>query len=141
MNRIRRHVRLATVLALTTAAAVAWYAQPDGGPTMGSVHGRVTLNGRPVAVGSITFTPVNRDAPTAAGLIEGGAYTAKVPATRHRVVISSPQSIARGEGGADPLTGEEVEVREVIPARYNTKSDLTLEVVPGEAEVNFYLKN
>lgn len=109
-----------------------------GDSSFGIVRGRVTLDGVPVKDGVIQFTPVNKDAPTANCFIKDGAYSAKVPVTTHRVVISSPRTTGGGKKSDSP-TLDESRVQESIPAKYNTKSELTVEVRPGEAEVDFNL--
>jgi hypothetical protein len=108
-------------------------------PSFGTLTGRVTLDGQPVEDGVIQFVPVNKDAPTANCFIKGGEYTARVPVTTHKVIISSPQKVGGGKPSAS-ATLDESRVQETIPARYNTKSELKIEVKPGTAETNFELK-
>lgn len=130
-----RPFSLARAVALLTAVSLAGCRDSS----FGTVHGRVTLNGQPVPDGVIQFVPVNKDAPTANGFIKDGEYTARVPVTTHKVTISSPQRVGGGKAPSTP-TLDDTPVQETIPARYNTKSELTAEIKPGEAELNFELK-
>jgi hypothetical protein len=106
----------------------------------GELHGRVTLNGKPVPGGVIKFVPVDKSTPTASCFIENGEYTARVPVTTHRVFISSPQTVGTAKPVANAMLEDGPEVVESVPARYNTKSDLTVEVKPGRTEHHFVLE-
>ncbi|MDA0253813.1 MAG: hypothetical protein O3A37_12030 [Planctomycetota bacterium] len=56
--------------ALAVLAAVAGC----GGPPQASVRGRVTLDGEPLAHGTIAFLPADGKGPTAGGLVTAGGY-------------------------------------------------------------------
>src|SRR5688572_21073331 len=45
---------------------------------MGSVSGTVTVGGKPLAAGAVTFHPVGGTGPTAVGTVTDGRYTLKV---------------------------------------------------------------
>lgn len=107
-----------------------------------SIHGKVTLDGEPVTAGSISFLPASSGGRKAAAAIEQGAYS--IPATEkllpgsYRVEISWHKPTGRKIASADPgMTAEET--REVVPAKFNTESTLTVEISGGEAEKDFAL--
>jgi hypothetical protein len=107
-----------------------------------SVHGKVTLDGQPVAAGNIVFLPATGSGRKAAAAIEQGSY-ALAPADklipgRYRVEISWPKPTGRKIPSADPGTQAD-EMREAIPAKYNTDSKLTVEIGKGDAEKDFAL--
>jgi hypothetical protein len=101
------------------------------------VSGVVLLNGKPLADASVTFTPVVTDKATYgpgshARTDANGQFTLQVSTTtvkgalvgKHAVRISLAE-VPKGDPGGAHLT------KELLPARYNSKSELTFEVPPG----------
>jgi hypothetical protein len=105
------------------------------------VKGKVTLDGTPLDNGSIRFIPTAGNGPTAGGTIDGGEYSVdKVPATSMRVEITASTG-----GPTQPYDTANppkiVVTKQLIPARYNTKSKLTRDVQRGENTFNFELSS
>jgi hypothetical protein len=97
-----------------------------------------------VAKGVISLIPQDKG-PSAGGEIVDGAYEigrerGPTPGVYH-VHISAPKDTGKVE--RDPDTGETWnEQRESLPARYNTRTELTITVVQGGAnEFDFPLKS
>lgn len=105
----------------------------------GTLHGRVTLDGEPVTSGAITFTPVDGRTATASCLIKNGEYTARIPVAKHKVAIASPQPVKGAKAPSSTLE-DAPSIHETIPAKYNEKTELVIEVKPGTFEHNFDLK-
>jgi len=114
-----------------------------------NVYGKVTLDGKPLPNGIISFDPEGGAATAAAagGVITDGAYNidrASGPTPgKYRVSIRSA-----GEGsGIDPTAAPgappkpKKHAADPIPPEYNTKSTLTAEVKDTATEVNFDLKS
>jgi len=107
------------------------------------VHGKVTLDGRPLPAAVITFTPASETkGPLVGGQIENGSYSLKgnsgpLPGSYH-VLIS--QSTETGEMFT-PFPGEAPTQRmeESIPDRYNSKTILQVDIEKGSNEHNFEL--
>jgi len=92
------------------------------GPEMVAVSGKVTIDGNPLSDGNIIFDPQDgKGIPVQAG-ISSGAFTCQVPPGMKVVRIQSTQTSS--EKGP---YGEDVSIS-IIPAQYNTNSDLTAEV-------------
>jgi hypothetical protein len=118
------------------------------GPAEQRVHvwGEVTLNGEPLESGRISFRPsAGTQSPTAGGLITAGRYEiprdlGPAPGT-FEVEIWSPQKTGKQvPAGAPAPPGTLVdEVKESVPARYNQRSTLTVELQPGDQPRNFAL--
>ncbi len=114
-----------------------------GGGEPASVSGEVTYAGQAVDNGNIRFDATAETASDpAAARIEGGKYqipeSAGLKAGTYRVMISASEVTGTT---TDPETGEEVDqVRDVIPEKYNVKSDLTAELSPGENTKDFSLE-
>ena len=94
------------------------------------VAGSVTLDGNPLADGSITFIPTGEGV-TAGGKIADGQYEiprsdGPVPGS-HQVRINASEPT--GETIIDPAGDIEVpQMRSLIPPKYNVQSELTAEV-------------
>lgn len=108
------------------------------GKPMGDVRGKVTLNGEPLAQGAVQFVPVNGDTPTTGGVIRDGAFQVEVPVAKQRVKISS--NVVDKEKTPPNATADQI-VMKSLPAKYNTHSDITLDVVSGANEVEYKLTN
>jgi hypothetical protein len=104
---------------------------------VGTVHGEVTLDGQPIPEGGIHFSPEAGDTPTAGEVIQDGKFTAKVPVGKHLVKISSMKKADRRRKAPE----DDVDWIEQVPAKYNTKGTLTLEVKPGTQTVRYELKS
>ena len=129
---------------LTLAAALHGVAGCTGGPAYGDVAGEVTLDGSPLLEGVVRFVPVDGNTPTASALIENGQFRVPVPAGNHRVEISAPK-LPRGINSSEEMkrgtVDEGAALEELIPQRYNTKSELTAGVKKGANKVRYRLKS
>ncbi len=108
-----------------------------------AVDGQVTLDGEPLAQGSILFVPMEgtQGVPTGAD-IKAGHY--RLPITKgpavgwNRVEITAVRP--SGKMAADPmgLPGQQREMYvSAVAARFNTNSMLKIEVTPGDNTANF----
>jgi len=108
----------------------------------GTVSGTVTLDGAPLAEGAVRFVSVAGDAPTSGANVAEGAFTAKVPFGPMRVEFTAAKVVGSRKmykGMADSPTVNIVE--ELIPAKYNVRSELTLDVKQGSQEASFQLES
>ena len=110
-----------------------------GGPELGEVTGRVTLDGQPVPGATVTFQPTDGRQPSTGETNENGEYTlvftekqAGALVGEHTVAIETFQL------GTD-AAGEVDDVPERIPARYNISTELQETVNAGLQEINFEL--
>ena len=115
-----------------------------GGLTRVPVSGQVTLDGKPLANGSITFIPVGQGI-TAGGRIVDAHYELSskdglVPATYQvRINASEPT----GRTIVDPVGNIEIpDMRNVIPPRYNMRTELSAKVTAeGPNRFDYDLKS
>jgi hypothetical protein len=99
------------------------------------VAGDVTLDGKPIEEGVIHFMPVDGKSRTTSTFIRGGRFQTRVPPGKQRVEISSVQARPVRPGqDADSATGGEI-----VPAKYNTKSELQADVNRGKSPIRFEL--
>jgi hypothetical protein len=99
------------------------------------VKGEVTLDGQPLTEGVIHFMPVDGKSRTASTFVRDGRFETRVPLGKQRVEISCVKTQPLRPGQMpDSATGAEI-----VPAKYNTKSELMLEVKRGKNEPRFEL--
>ncbi|MFH1304763.1 MAG: hypothetical protein ABIK07_27225 [Planctomycetota bacterium] len=102
------------------------------------VTGTVSFGGEPVSNGMISLIPEDGTSNPAGGPIENGAFT--IPAekgpnkTSYRVAVYWRKPTGKKMKDAD--TGEEIdEVKQVIPAKYNDATELSV-VVSGDPKTD-----
>jgi hypothetical protein len=112
-----------------------------GGSDLVAVQGQVNLDGQPVKEGVIRFAPADGQTTTQAVSIKDGNFEALLHRTTYIVRISYPslprapaQVKTQGPDG-EPTVGE------LIPPRYNTRSELKLEVKEARKDVRYDLKS
>src|SRR3954451_39588 len=99
------------------------------------VSGAVTLDGKPLPAGMVTFTPVGGPEPVVSGVIKDGSFELSradgpVPGP-HRVTIWSRGPTGRKVKDPDDPKQLIDEVGDLIPARYTFNSDLKAEIKPA----------
>lgn len=106
-----------------------------------SVSGEVTLNGEPLKEGIIRFIPVDGNTPTADAQIKDGKFNAgNVPVGEKRIEISAPKASPNKIKMIDAPGAKEVEeVSELLPERYNARSELTWKIETGKQQKQFTL--
>ncbi len=104
-------------------------------PDLGTVKGTVTLNGQPLAQATVGFESSEDGSICMGATDKAGRYelfTQRANAApgaavgEHRVRIEKPLISKDG-------------ATEMLPSRYNSSTDLTADVKPGENEINFDL--
>jgi len=117
-------------------------------PKRVAITGTVKLDGKPVESGSITFIPEpDSPNPSAGGEIKGGEYILTADAGpssgKYRVEIrwSRPTGKKVPVGSPSPPGTMMDEVKEAIPAKYNTQSTLEREISADENTVDFDLES
>lgn len=106
------------------------------------VRGKVTLDGKALATGKITFDIGEGQVPASFDILDG-SYEGRAPVGKCKVTLTSFRKISMKEKTKMDGPGYDAPVEEnLLPERYNTKSDITREVVdPGPNEFNFDLKS
>lgn len=147
-------IKFSTYLVLLLAMmAAAGGCGGDGLPRQ-PLSGKVTLDGQPIESAVVTFTPTNTSgsSTSAAAEVKSGSFSISradglIPGS-YRVSISSTKEVPAKPSRkkeTDSVTGEEITppsttLAEALPARYNTRSELTAEVAEaGPNEFTFTL--
>ncbi len=107
------------------------------------LSGKVTYEGQPIDMGSISFLPQGGDQRVSGGYIMGGEYS--VPeaqganAGKHRIEIRWQK--LTGKKIRDPHSEDVTEQRaEGLPAKYHRDSELTADVSAKQTTFDFDLK-
>ncbi len=103
-------------------------------------NGMVTIEGTPVKTGAISFVPNNRKASMAGGEITDGQYSAEVAPGVAKVEIRVPKVVGQKKLYNTPNSPVRPIMAEVLPAKYNDETELTLDVQLGENKHDFALK-
>ena len=115
-----------------------------GGSSVGNVRGEVTFDGQPLKEGVIRFVPEGGQGTTAEALITDGKFTEQMPVGTYQVQVSSPK-LPKGMASSKEMkrgtVDEGVALEELIPGRYNLRTELKAEIKSGGNEVRFDLKS
>ena len=104
------------------------------------IGGGVTYDGQPVKNGTISFLPPDGNGPTAAAIIADGKYSVKVAPGQKLVQIEGFKVIGHRHYVPNDPTSPLVDIQEqILPERYNTKSELTCEITAGTHVYDFTL--
>ena len=124
-------------VAVSTLAALAGC---GGGKPKAKVNGAVTLDGKPLDTGVIHFYPQSDDGgPSASADIKGGRYQLQTGIGPMKVVINANQVVGKRKMYDTPDSPVVEDIRDVLPERYNMKSELKAALNAGPNGVNFDL--
>jgi hypothetical protein len=138
MNRLLGLV-CAIVLGLVCLAGCS-----GGGVKTGKVYGTVTVDGQPLADGTISFNPLDGNTPTAGGKVTNGAYSVVVPRGNQKVLVSAPKVIgSRKAYEGDPNSKMIDQYQETLPVKYTNpfETPLTVDVNSGAVKADFEISS
>ena len=98
-----------------------------------AIQGTVTLDGQPIPIGTIRFSPELQTGVASGGPIANGSYSIRavdgLPPGKYLVRIYATQPDNSSEEGMPPGLATEKPGIDLIPAQYNSSSELTCDVV------------
>ena len=98
------------------------------------ITGSVTLDGTPLPEGDILFTPADPQFGGESAKIAGGAYQANVRPGKNKVEIRATRPVPGKKGPmGEPL------IEDYVPAKYNSQSNLSIEVTASQRKHDFPL--
>jgi len=119
-------------------------------PELGTVHGTVTLDGQPLVGVAVVFQPDN-GRPSRGTTDAEGKYEliyirqtkgAKVGPHRVEIAPSEEGGVEEIEGDVDEnAAGSKPAAKSKVPSRYNSKSELNVDVKSGANKIDFDLKS
>jgi len=133
MTRFR--IRAAGLL----AAGLVALAGCGGGSTTAEVTGTVSFEGKPVEKGAITFRATDGKGGTSGGEILNGKYTVLAPLGPTKVEINGTKVVGKKKIYNTPDSPTMDVAEELLPKKYNEKTELTFDVKPGKNEKDFPL--
>jgi hypothetical protein len=137
-------VRLAGIFAIGFLLAACGCSQ---GPAVGTVHGTVTLDGKPLEEGSVRLAAIDGHAPTAGGQVVKGKFETTAAVAKYRVEIESNVLMRNGQKvdrtkKVDKFADTPGEmVVKLVPDKYNKNSTLELDVKAGMNEPVYDLQS
>ena len=109
-----------------------------GGPNLGYVTGKVTMNGQPVANAEVEFQPVDNQRASTGATNAEGVYELNFTAHKKGVLVG--EHIVRISAGERDGDDEDARAKPAtIPEKYNSKSELKRTVKSGSQEFDFEL--
>ena len=127
MNQRRQRSVLLLALSLSIGLGLGC----SKGPTVYTVSGEVTYQGKPVESGDIAFADAARSDRTASGTITDGRYSLQTTAGKKLVRITATKETGKMITGAMDATYPEIV--DLIPEKYNTATTLEITVDPGQS--------
>ena len=114
------------------------------GVQTGTVSGTVTLDGQPLADGTINFNSLDGNTPTSGGKITNGSFSVAVPRGLQKVMISSPVvKSSRKAYENDPNSPLVNEYKESLPVKYTNpfETPLSVDVNASSVKQDFALSS
>lgn len=128
-------VRFSAVVALGWLLAHGCSAKPTGMPDVAPVIGTITLNGEPLAGASVVFE--SEGGHSALGTTDStGRYQLVAPGNQKGAVVGLNKVKITTQLDAPPAPNW----KDPIPSRYNSASELSAQVNPGQNSFNFELQ-
>ena len=139
-QRRRSIARRCRIVLLFTAAVMAGCSDKPAGISFGEVSGTVTLDGQPLPDATVRFEPA-AGRPSFGRTGADGHYELGYRGRSWGAVVG-PHTvrITTEDRIENEATGETRVVRELLPARYHARSELTAEVAAGENMIDFSLE-
>ncbi len=129
-------------LSLISASTLATGCGGAAGPELGRLSGTVTLDGKPLANARIVFQPTGQLAsPSVSDTAEDGAFELRFNRDRKGVLPGSHQIRVTTARVVTDASGKETDVQEVLPAKYNAKTELTYDVKTGSNQLDLKLES
>ncbi len=138
-SNLRTRVAVAAAAALVMAGLSGGC---GGAPPQAQVNGTVTLDGKPLDTGVIHFFPQSdAGGPSASADIKNGRYQLQTGIGPMKVVVNANKVFGKRKMYDTPDSPVVEDIRDVLPERYNMKSELKAALTTGPNEVNFDLKS
>ena len=109
------------------------------GPKLGTVTGTVTLDGEPLENAEVVFQPTG-GSPSVATTDSAGQYELEYTKDKPGAVVGTHIVRITTQTTSIDESGNEVQIPQRVPERYNYRSELFREVKPGENKIDFPLE-
>ena len=103
------------------------------GPELATVKGVVKLDGQPLPQARVVFQPTGpKGSPSIGQTASDGSFEVMFNRNKHGAMVGTHKVRVTTADLLTDETGRETEVKERIPARFNTQTELTYDVKSGE---------
>ena len=127
-------------LVVTMIAFISGCGAASDQPELGTVHGVVTMDGKPLANVIVAFEPVAGGRASMGKTDAEGSYELVYSADAKGAVVGSHRVTITAETGAtDEEPDPSKEAENTIPAKYSTETTLNKEVKAGDNTIDFEL--
>lgn len=106
---------------------------------MARVSGTVSVDGKPVEKGSISFISMDGMSPTAGTTITDGKYSSEAPLGEAKVEIRVPKVVGKKKLYDTPDSPVQEVLAELLPRKYNEDTELRFTAERGKNEKNWEL--
>lgn len=121
---------------------VVFFVPGCGGTTsLATVNGTVTLDGKPLKEGLVTFVPIDGKGQPADGKIVDGKFSVAIKPGEVKVMFSAPKVVGKKKMYDTPDAPTVDDVKELIPERYNAQSQIKLTVKGGTQSETYELQS
>ncbi len=104
------------------------------------VSGVVTVDGEPAKVGAISFIPEDNIGTPVGGVIEDGNYSVEVPFGSKKVEVRVSKVVGKKRLYDTPDSPVKEIMTEALPPKYNSATELRLNVTPGGHQQDYHLE-
>jgi len=104
------------------------------GSSEAKVSGDVLVDGQPLKKGRIEFVPAAAKAAAASAEVTDGKYAVKVAPGEYKVKINGDKVVGKHKMYDTPDSPTVDDVRELVAAKYNDQTELTMTVQGGSQE-------
>jgi hypothetical protein len=127
---------------MTTSASMVFAASGCGDSKKSLVSGTVSVDGDPLANGTIAFFPIDGKGPTAGAGIKDGKYEVEAGVGEMKVTINATKVVGQRKAYDTPDSPKIDIIQEILGPEYHSQSKLTATLKSGKNEnVNFELKS
>jgi len=109
------------------------------GSNMATVSGNVTVDGASLKSGLVRFVPADGQTASADAQIADGKYSVELPPGDKKLSFSVPKVVGQKKMYDTPDSPMIDITEELLPAKYNLKSELTYTVSEGDQTKDFEL--
>lgn len=121
---MRRFLQVCAALSLLAVLAAG--CGPKGTDTV-KVSGKVTMEGEPISMGTISFVAADGNTPSGGGVIKDGAYTAQVPPGEKVVLVIGNKHVGQEREFEDmPNSPMRDKYEQITPPSYNAAHETSL---------------
>jgi hypothetical protein len=113
-----------------------------GGNSPISISGLVTVDDQPLDRGKVDFEPADGKGTTAAAVIRDGRYQCMAMPGGKKIRITGGKVVGQHPfTPGNPASPMVEDIKSLVPARYNTETTLSCEIVRGTSSYDFKLQS